>query len=155
MIDLDKVRSIAEGELIDGDLFVVDVICSGANEIEITIDSDKSVDISSCIAISRAVDAQFEREEEDFQLTVSSAGVGQPLKIYRQYIKLIGKSVEVVLKSGVKVFATLSAATEDSITLSYTEMRAVEGKKRKQLFDVVETYNLAEVKSTKEYLDFK
>ena len=86
---------------------------------------------------------------------VASAGIGSPLKVYRQYQKLIGRPVEVLLVSGTKILATMTEATPESITLSYEEKQAVEGKKRKQLVTVVNSYPLTEVKWTKEYLDYK
>ena len=134
---------------------MVDVTVTPSNEVEVTIDSDSDVDIDDCVKLSRAIESHFDREEEDFQLTVASAGVGYPLKVLRQYKKLIGRPVEVVLKNGAKIVAELRGADEGSITVFYTESRAVEGKKRKQLFEVEKTYPLAEVKTTKEYLDFK
>lgn len=155
MIDTDKIKAIVNSELEGTELFLVDVACTPGNDVEVTIDSDSSVDIEDCVALSRAIESQFDREQEDFQLTVTSAGIGYPLKVLRQYQKLIGRPVEVVLKNGTKVLAELREATQDSITLGYEEMRTVEGKKKKQAFEVVKTYPLAEVKSTKEYLDFK
>jgi len=155
MIDIDKIKNILAEELEGTELFLVDVTCTPGNDIEITIDSDGSVDIDDCVALSKAIDAQFDRDEEDFQLTVTSAGVGYPLKVLRQYRKLIGRPVEVLLKNGTKILAELRSAAENSITLAYQESRAVEGKKKKQLFDVEKTYALEDIKSTKEYLDFK
>jgi len=73
----------------------------------------------------------------------------------RQYRRLIGRPVEVVLLSGVKLLAELRDATEESVTLAYEEKVAVEGKKRKQLVETVREYPLSEVKSTREYIDFK
>ena len=105
--------------------------------------------------MSRVIDAQFDREEEDFSLTVMSAGIGSELKTLRQYRKLTGKSAEVLLMSGVKVLAKLEEVTEEGITLSYEEKQAVEGKKKKQLVKVTRSYPFAEIKYTKEYLDFK
>lgn len=155
MIDTDKIKAVAEEELEGSELFLIDVTSTPQNEVEVVIDSDGSVDIEDCITLSRAIEARFDRDEEDFQLTVTSAGIGYPLKAYRQYLKLLGKPVEVVLRNGMKILAELRAATEDSITLAYTESRSVEGQKRKERFEVVNTYALSEVKSTKEYLDFK
>jgi ribosome maturation factor RimP len=155
MIDTAKIRAIAESKLVDTDLFVVDVTCTGDNVVELTIDSDGSVSIDDCIELSRAVEAEFDRDEEDFELTVASAGIGNPLKTPRQYMKLIGRPVEVVLKNGVKVVAELRAFNDDGITLAYSRMVAVEGKKRKEEAEVVQTYPLNEVKTTKEFLDFK
>ncbi len=155
MIDTDKIKSIAEQELEGGPLFVIDVKATPSNEVEVTIDSDGDVDIDDCVALSRAIESHFDREEEDFELTVASAGVGYPLKSPRQYKKLIGRPVEIVLKNGTKITAELRGADESSVTVHYTESRAVEGKKRKQLFEVEKTYPLSEIKTTKEFLDFK
>ncbi len=84
-----------------------------------------------------------------------SAGIGSELKCLRQYRKLLGRSVEVVLKNGLKIRARLDEATDEAITLSYEEKQAVEGKKRKQAVTVTRTYPFDEIKSTVEYLDFK
>ena len=105
--------------------------------------------------MSRAVEAQFDRDEEDFSLTVMSAGIGSELKSLRQYRKLAGKSAEVLLTSGVKILAKLEEVTDEGITLSYEEKQAIEGKKKKQLVTVTRTYPFSEVKWTKEWLDFK
>lgn len=74
------------------DMFVVECTSTPGNEIELTIDSDTSVGIDACAELSRAVEAQFDRDEEDFSLTVMSAGIGSELKSLRQYRKLAGKS---------------------------------------------------------------
>lgn len=155
MIDLQKIKAIADSKLEGSELFLVEINTSSNNEIEVVIDSDSSVDIDDCVSLSKLIEEQFDREVEDFQLTVTSAGIGQPLKLLRQYTNLIGEPVEVILRSGTKIIAELREADETSVTLAYKEMRAVEGKKRKQEFDVLQKYPLSEIKSTKEYLDFK
>ena len=155
MIDCSKIVEIAEQLLAESDMFVVECTCNNANEVELIIDSDTSVAIDVCVDLSRAINEQFDRDVEDFSLMVASAGIGSPLKVYRQYQKLIGRPVEVLLVSGTKILATLTEATPESITLSYEEKQTVEGKKRKQLVTVVNSYPLTEVKWTKEYLDYK
>ena len=134
MIDCTKITEIANAKLVGTDLFVVDCTCSPANEVELLIDSDTSVGIETCVELSRAIEAEFDR---------------------RQYRKLIGKPVEVLLKSGVKILATLDEADQEGLTLSYEEKQAVEGKKRKQTVRVTRRYPFSEIKYTKEYLDFK
>ena len=136
-------------------MFVVECTCSAANDIELTVDSDTSVDIDACVALSRAVEAEFDREAEDFSLTVMSAGIGSELRCLRQYRKLVGHPVEVLLTDGVKILATLDAADEQGIVLSYDRKESVEGKKRKQLVHVTESYPFERIKFTKEWLDFK
>jgi ribosome maturation factor RimP len=155
MMDIEKLRQVAEAALEGTDRFIVDLKCSPANEIEIVIDADSAVDLDACVAFSRAVESACDREVEDFELTVYSAGVGQPLKLLRQYYKLIGKSVEVLLESGVKVLATLKEVEPEALTITYTERKAVDGKKRKVDVEVVESYTFDQIKWVKEYLDFK
>lgn len=155
MIDTKKITAIAERMLADTDLFVVDCSCSPGNEVELTIDSDTSVGIDACASLSRAIEAELDREEEDFSLTVMSAGIGSELRSLRQYRRLVGSPVEVLLANGVKILAKLDAVDEQGITLSYEEKQTVEGRKRKQLVTVSRTYPFAEIKYTKEWLDFK
>lgn len=155
MIDCSKIVEIAAQLLEGSDMYVVDCTCNNVNEVELIIDSDTSVAIDACVELSRAINEQFDRDVEDFSLMVASAGIGSPLKVYRQYQKLVGRPVEVLLVSGTKILATLTEAMPESITLSYEEKQTVEGKKRKQLVTVVNSYPLTEVKWTKEYLDYK
>ena len=90
MIDTKKIIEAAERKLQGTDMFVVGCTCTPGNEIELLIDSDTSVAIEACAELSRAVEAEFDRDEEDFSLTVASAGIGSELKSLRQYRKLIG-----------------------------------------------------------------
>ena len=155
MIDCEKILAIADRELSGTDLFTVSCKCSPMNEVELLIDSDTHVTIERCAELSRTIEAEFDREVEDFSLTVASAGIGSELKNIRQYRKLIGSSIEVLLFSGVKILAKLDAVNDEGITISYEEKQAVEGKKRKVLVNVERTFSFSEIKYTKEYLDFK
>ncbi len=155
MIDCNKIAEAAAEELAGTDRYVVECTCTPSNEIELLIDSDTSVSIEDCVALSQAIEARFDRDEEDFSLTVASAGIGSDLKLLRQYRKLIGKPVEVLLANGVKLLAVLEAADDDGITLSYDEKVAVEGRKRKELQHVEKHYGFDEIKYTREYLDYK
>lgn len=155
MIDCQKIRALAEAQLVDTDIFVVGCTVSPSNEVELLLDSDTSVQLETCAEINRAINEAMADDEEDFSLTVASAGIGEELKCLRQYLKLIGRPVEVLLRNGTKILAQLDAADSDGITLSYEERQAIEGKKRKQLVKVVKRYAFEEIKYTKEYLDFK
>ncbi|WP_346699230.1 ribosome assembly cofactor RimP [uncultured Alistipes sp.] len=155
MIDTRKITALAEQKLEGTDLFVVDCTCTPGNEVELIVDSDTSVGIDACAELSRAIEAELDRDAEDFSLTVMSAGIGSELRSLRQYRKLVGHSVEVLLLSGVKLLARLDEVSDEGITLSYEEKQAVEGRKRKQLVTVSRSYPFAEIKYTKEWLDFK
>lgn len=155
MIIKEKIATLIEGYLADNSLFLVDITISSENDIEIAIDSYDRVDIRNCADISRIVDSGLNREEEDFSLTVTSAGLDQPYKVFDQYKKSLGKEVVVVLKSGAKIVATLTKANPEKIELTYTKLERVEGKKRREIVEIVETYNLSDIKSTKTQINFK
>ena len=155
MIDTKKIIEAAERNLQGTVMYVVGCTCTPGNDIELLIDSDTSVAIDACVRLSRSIEEELDRDEEDFSLTVASAGIGSELKCLRQYRKLVGSTVEVLLTSGIKVLAKLDAADDQGITLSYEEKQAVEGKKRKQLVTVTRRYGFSEIKSAREWLDFK
>ena len=155
MIDSKKVIEIAERHLADSDMFVVECKVSPMGDIELLIDSDTAVKLEDCAALNRAIEAELDREVEDYSLMVASAGIGSELKQLRQYKKILGSSVEVLLKDGVKVLAKLNDANESGIQISYEEKQLVEGKKRKVTVEVTKDFAWEEIKYVKEYLDFK
>lgn len=136
-------------------MFLVEVKVSPANEIEVVVDSDERLGIDDCVKLSKSIEAQLDREAEDFELSVYSSGIGEPLKLYRQYVKTIGRPVEVLLLSGIKLLGTLVAVDEQGITVEYQTKEAVEGKKRKELVTKTEKYNFDQIKTTKEELDIR
>ncbi|MEW5845951.1 MAG: ribosome assembly cofactor RimP [Bacteroidota bacterium] len=155
MISKETIVSIANPLLEKENLFLVDVSVGTDNKVVVTIDGYKGVSIDSCVSISRGIEAALDRDKEDFELEVTSAGLGQPLRIPRQYIKNIGQELEVVLKTGEKVKGILNSANENSFTLSVSKKVTVEGsKKKKELVEPLQlTYQQA--KSAKVVLKFK
>ena len=155
MIDVKLVTEIAERHLEGSDMYVVECKISPMGEIELLIDSDTAVKLEDCAALNRAIEAELDREVEDYSLMVASAGIGSELKLLRQYNKIIGSSVEVLLKDGIKLLAKLNSADEAGIAISYEEKQVVEGKKRKVTVEVTKNYAWEDIKYVKEYLDFK
>ena len=154
-MDIKEITAVAEKALEGTDMFVVECTITPDNTIDLTIDSDTSVSIDTCAMLNRAISEAFNRDEEDYSLTVASAGIGEPLKLARQYKRLIGSSVEVLLKNGIKILATLDEVSDENVTISYDETVVVEGKKKKQMQRTTHTYSFDEIKWTKEYLDYK
>ena len=97
MIDVKLVTEIAERHLEGSDINVVECKISPMGEIELLIDSDTAVKLEDCAGLNRAIEAELDREVEDYSLMVASAGIGTELKLLRQYNKIIGSSVEVLL----------------------------------------------------------
>jgi len=136
-------------------LFLVDIVVSRDNDIEVTIDSLNGVSIDNCTDISRLIESSLDRDEEDFSLTVTSAGLDQPLKVAKQYEKFTGKEVEILFKNGVKLIATLIGYKDEKIELAYSKSEKVEGKKRKVKTEYREWYPLDTIKTTKPFINFK
>ncbi|MPL88125.1 Ribosome maturation factor RimP [bioreactor metagenome] len=126
MIDKEKVQSIVNQELEGTDLFLVDLKIGKDNKISVFIDGDNGVTIQNCIDLSRKIESNFDREVEDFELSVFSSGVGEPLKLNRQYKKNIGRNIEVITnEEGGKIVGELLMVDEEKIVVK------VQPKKKK------------------------
>ncbi len=122
-----KVQELIDAALVERpELFLVDLSINEANKISINLDGDQGVNLQDCIDISRSIENNLDREEQDFSLEVASAGVSSPLKFVRQYKKNIGRILKVKTNSSEEIEAKLVAADEDKITL---EWQAREPKK--------------------------
>ena len=117
MIEKIKVLELVNQALAGTDKFLVNLKITPDNRIYIDIDGDNGITIDDCIAVSRAVESQLDREVEDFALDVSSAGADQPLKLVRQYRKNVGREVEVVCVDGERVDGTLAEVGEESFAV--------------------------------------
>ena len=143
------------GEIVARGCFLVDVSVSKDNDIVLTIESESGkIELDDCVSLSRHFETLFDREKEDYSLTVSSAGLDQPFKVLKQYIKAVGTKVEVQLKGGKKMVALLEAADEDSITLKYSVKEAVEGKKKKELVEHVDVFTMDQVNAVRPFIEF-
>lgn len=115
MITKKKILELAQEHLLDSPRFLVEMTVSSDNKIMIYIDGDESVSISECVDLSRHIEFSLDREEEDFALSVSSAGADMPLKLIRQYKKYMGKNFEITLSTGENILARLEAVNDDKI----------------------------------------
>ena len=144
-----------DGEIVARGCFIVDVSVSKDNDIVLTIESENGkIELDDCVSLSRFFETKFDREVEDYSLTVSSAGLDQPFKVLRQYLKAVGTKVEVSLKGGKKMVAVLEAADQESITLKYSVKEAVEGKKKKELVEHVDRFTLDQVNAVRPFIEF-
>ena len=143
-------------EIVARGCFIVDISVSKDNDIILTVEKEEgTIDLDDCVSLSRYFETKFDREAEDYSLTVSSAGLDQPFKVYRQFLKAVGTKVEVLLKGGKKMVAVLEAADEESVTLKYVAKEAVEGKKKKELVEHVDRFTMDQVNSVRPYIEFK
>ena len=155
MINKDTVRSIVE-EWLDGkEYFLVDIEISPDDRIVVEIDHADGVWIEDCVELSRFIEDHLSRDEEDYELEVGSAGLGQPFKVAQQYHCFVGKDVEVLDADGKKYKGVLKAVEGNDFTVTVQEKQKVEGKKRPQLVSVDRTFQMDTVKYTKYLINFK
>lgn len=155
MISKDTVRSIVE-EWLDGkEYFLVDIEISPDDRIVVEIDHADGVWIEDCVALSRYIEDHISRDEEDYELEVGSAGLGQPFKVPQQYHCFVGKDVEVLDADGKKYKGVLKSVDGGDFTVTVEEKQKVEGKKRPQLVSVDRTFQMDTVKYTKYLINFK
>ena len=152
---ISEIIDAIDSEIVARGLYIIEVTVSKDNDVEVTIESEEGkVELEDCVAISRFFETKFDRETEDYSLTVTSAGLDQPFKVLKQYIKAVGKKVEVQLKGGKKMVAALEAADEESITLKYSQKEAVEGKKKKEIVEHVDRFTMDQVNSVRPFVEF-
>jgi ribosome maturation factor RimP len=155
MIEKAVVKEIAEAFLKGTANYLVDADVKPGNTIAVEIDSDESVSIDDCIALSRFIETKLDRDTEDYELEVGSAGIGQPFKILRQYRKNIGNEVEVLAKSGIKHCGILKEANEQAIILTVQTQIKPEGAKRKVTIEEDLIFPYEDIKQTKYLIRFK
>jgi len=151
MITEKQIRTLVEQHLEGTEIFVVEVSVKSGNRISVFLDGDHGVTIEVCQKINHHINAALDRDAEDFDLTVSSAGADRPLKLARQYRKNIGKLLDVQLSSGEKFTGTVLSAGEASV-----ELEVQPAKKSKKETEVkILSLNISDIKSAKEVINFK
>ena len=153
MITKEQIIGLAEEALKDTDRYVVDVTVSGDNVIEVYIDSDTSVTIDDCVEASRYIEEHLDRDAEDFELSVSSAGIDEPLLIVRQYGKYIGENLFITKNDGVKKMYKLVSVSDLQIEVQEAEQKKY-GKLTKILYHDNETILIEEIKEIRPYIKF-
>jgi len=149
MIDKESIVREIETALLDTDRFIVEVKVKAGNRITVLLDSDTQITIADCVAVNRHIESVFDREVEDYELTVSSSGIDQPYKLLRQYIKNIGREVDVTYLDGTVFTGKLVAADSEKITVyNKTKVKKVETEETREIL-------INQIKHTKEVISFK
>ena len=148
MIDKNQLTDVIQQAIAGTDLFVVQVTVSNDNIINVDLDSMTNVDLDQCVMVNDAVLAAFDRDVEDYELTVGSYGITSPLLVPRQYQKNLGQDIEVLTRDGRKVKGTLTAADESGFTVEVATKVKREGKKRPEVEMVPERIDYDNAKKT-------
>ena len=154
MIDKNVVQNIVEEWLEGKDYFLVEVTVSPDDKIVVEIDHAEGVWIEDCVELSRFIESRLNREEEDFELEVGSAGIGQPFKVLQQYINHIGTEVETLTCGGEKLCGVLKDADENGFVLTMSRRVKVEGSKRPKMVEEERAFTYEDVKYTKYLISF-
>jgi ribosome maturation factor RimP len=150
MIGRTLVTGLVEENIVGTDMFIVDVEVKPNNIIFIVLDSDTAVSLDNCADINKFVCSRLENLGEDiFELTVYSAGLSEPLKLKRQYVKYTGKEIEVLRKSGEKRKGILRRVEENFIEIEYSIKEKEPGAKKKKTVQLNETIEFDSIKSAR------
>lgn len=150
----DKVEALLAKALEENDsLFLIELSVSPDNKIKIVIDGDQGVSLENCIEVSRAIEHNLDREEEDFSLEVASAGATAPLVLPRQYKKNVGRKLKVKTQED-QFEGELTAATEDMIVLEWKAREPKPVGKGKHTVQKRQEIAMADIKEAKVVLKF-
>jgi hypothetical protein len=155
MIEQNTVMRLAEAALADSACYLVDVVIGADNAIVVEIDHDEAVSIDDCVALSQYIEQHLDRDAEDYELEVTSAGLDRPFKIVRQYRKHIGSEIELKPREGALRTGMLKDADETGVTLTVAKKVKPEGARRKTTVYEDETYRYDEIAYAKSKIRFK
>ena len=158
MIDRKEIEGLVDERIqeLDNGLYVVEMTISSTNVIRIEIDKiNGGVTVADCVSVSRNVEHNLDREKADFELHVSSAGLDKPFRHINQYIKNVGRTINVKTKDGRTIEGEIVKVADEKIILSAEEMQLLEGKKKKEKVEVIYEIMLTEIKEANIVISFK
>lgn len=155
MIEQHVIYDLVASYLVHTEIFIVEVRVTSNNRIEIEIDSKKGVTIDECVQLSQFIESKLDREKEDFELEVGSAGLSAPFKVLQQYEKYLGDEVEVITKKGEKFSGVLNKVDLQEFEITILEKVKEEGAKRKKNVERTLQFTYDEVKKTNYLIRFK
>lgn len=154
-ITKDTIEQLVQEAIQGTDLFIVEILISHSMVIQVSVDSMAGVSIDTCVSISRFIESKLDREQEDFELTVMSAGLSEPFKVHKQYVKNEGKQVSITTNDGKKYIGTLSKVNDSAVVIQYEEIVKTGPKGKKKPVVNEKEISFSEIKKTILELTFK
>lgn len=148
MIDKEYIAKLVSEFLEGSDRFLCDVQIKQGNIITISIDSDTYVSIEDCIHISKSIESKLNRDVEDFELRVTSFGADKPIKFYRQYLKNIGRQLDIIMTDDRKVTGILRSVENNLFKIENLS-------KKKNTTDIFQIISMEEIREARVVLKFK
>lgn len=155
VLDRVHIEELLHDKLVELNVFLVDVQISASGKITVMADSDKGISINELESINRYLNQALDKENNDFELTVSSPGMDQPFKVMNQYHKNVGKRVSVTLTNGSKLEGVLSNLNESGFEIHDKVKQKKEGSKKKEWEETQVRVNFSDIKETKKVITFK
>ncbi|NND94830.1 MAG: ribosome assembly cofactor RimP [Flavobacteriales bacterium] len=148
MITIERIQELID-EGITSDQFIVELRIDTGNRIYVELDDLKRpTSISDCVALSRQIEHNLDRETEDFSIEVTSPGLDKPFKVYQQYVKNVGRPVKVRKVTDEVIKGILKEVADDSVKLETKEKKKIEGRKAKAWFTEMISIPMDEIKET-------
>lgn len=149
MLDKQKLQEVVEAALADSPIFLVGIKISADNVVEVTVDSPEGIDIETCVAITRQVEQAFDRDVEDYELQVGSAGLTAPFTVPEQYFMNVGNDVTVLTADGRKLHGILAEVKNDmsEVTIEVPTKVKEPGAKRPVLKNIPTVLAPGQIKS--------
>lgn len=143
-------------EELDNGLFIVAITVSSSNVINVELDKYQGgVSVKDCVSVSRNVEHNLDREQQDFELNVSSAGLDKGLRVLPQYEKNVGRTLKIKLNDGGKFEGELINVSKDELTLRTSRKERIEGKKKKETIIEDHMFSMDTIKEAKVVISFK
>ncbi len=155
MMTKQQIESLIQDKFEEQNCFLVELEVKEGNIISLEIDSLAGVTVQECMAFSKAIEGELDREVEDFELQVSSPGLDKPFRVIAQYEKNIGREVKVVPLDGLVVKGALKEVTEEDIMVEYSIKERIEGRKKKETIVKQERVKFNNIKETTVIISFK
>ncbi len=155
MIDKSQIKPLVEKAIEQTGIYIVDIRVEPGNRIVVELDSDDGMDVDSCARISREIESSLDRDKEDFELEVGSAGLTAPFKVRQQYLKNIGNEIEVITTDGRKLKGTLTEVDTDGYIIGIPVKEKAPGAKRPSIVIKPEAISFASTKTAHYVITFK
>jgi ribosome maturation factor RimP len=154
-ITKENILKLTEERIASFDGFVVDLVVANGNKFTLELDTPKGISIGELEDVNRFLNKELDNETNEFELTVSSPGMERPFKVYKQYLKNLGRQIKVKTKDGKVTEGALANVNEKGITLNYKVKEAPEGKKKKEWVEKTAELLFENIAETKKIITFK
>ena len=155
MVDKKIIEQVVTEAIAGSDIFIVEIRVTPDNMVTVELDSTSGLDIDTCARITRAIEAAVDREIEDYELEVGSAGLTAPFKVPAQYVKNIGNDIEVLTRDGRKMTGRLTDVSGTEFTIEVSRKVKEPGAKRPTLVTEPVTLSMDNVKKACYLIQFK